>query len=49
MWIFTHGLASLLTVGLIDDPRPESLIRLVADTGAAVIERSHGEELNPEH
>lgn len=48
MWIFTHGLASLLTVGLIDDPRPKALIRLLADTGAAVIERSHGDEPNPE-
>jgi AcrR family transcriptional regulator len=37
MWVFTHGLASLVTAGLMEDDRPEALIGLLSDVGQAVI------------
>ena len=37
MWTFTHGLASLTCVGLFKDDSNENIIRLMAETGRAVI------------
>ena len=37
MWIFTHGLASLLCVGLVDDESDEHIISILDSVGTAVI------------
>ncbi len=37
MWTFTHGLASLICVGLIKDCNQEFIIKTLMDVGADVI------------
>lgn len=37
MWIFTHGIASLICVGLMKDDSNEYIIDLLLDVGSAVI------------
>ena len=37
MWVFTHGLASLLCVGLVDDDSDEHIISVLDSVGTAVI------------
>ena len=37
MWIFTHGLASLMCVGIIQDDSEEYIIKTLKDVGRAVI------------
>lgn len=38
MWVFTHGLASLLCVGLVDDESDEYIVSLLDSVGTVVIE-----------
>ncbi len=45
MWIFTHGLASFICVGLIDDDSDDAIIKILDSVGSAVIH----EEVNPKH
>lgn len=37
MWMFTHGLASLICVGLIENRTDEFIHRMIKETGASVI------------
>jgi hypothetical protein len=37
MWTFTHGLASLICVGLIKDCDQEYIMKTLSDVGADVI------------
>ena len=37
MWIFTHGLASLICVGLVEDDSNEYVTEILLDVGSAVI------------
>ena len=37
MWIFTHGLATMICVGLAEDNSDEYIIKTLMDVGAAVI------------
>lgn len=45
MWIFTHGLASFICVGLIEDDSDDAIIKIMDSVGSAVIH----EEVNPKH
>ncbi len=42
MWIFTHGLASLTCVGLLDDDSDEYIIKTLENVGATVISEALG-------
>jgi hypothetical protein len=37
MWVFTHGLASLLCVGLVDDESDEHIVSILDSVGTVVI------------
>ncbi len=45
MWIFTHGLASFICVGLIEDDSDDAIIKILDSVGSAVIH----EEVNSKH
>ncbi len=46
MWTFTHGLASLISVGLIRDCNQDYIIRALLDVGADVIGATLGRHKN---
>ncbi|HSR42331.1 MAG TPA: TetR/AcrR family transcriptional regulator [Longimicrobiales bacterium] len=42
MWIFTHGLASLIAVGLHEETEQDDIVETLVDVGSAIIPRSRG-------
>ncbi len=45
MWIFTHGLASLMCAGLLEDRSDDFVIRYLSEAAEAIVSHEIGEEV----